>query len=402
MIPEKPKILVILNRLVIGGHTSDTIPLLFLFQQEYDLLVLYGCPEPDEAEALFLLEKYPGLSLKKIHSLKKRIHFIRDLQAIYSIYKIIRSFKPDLVHTHGTKAGFTGRIAARLAKNPVVFHTFHGHVFHSYYNRYITGFLIYTERMLARITDTVIAISDKQKQELVHRYRIAPEEKIKVVPLGIDTELYLHGALTGRKAFRQRYGLTAGELAIGMIGRIVRVKNFEMFIRCILKILEIHPTGVRFFIIGNGHYKPHLQKMLTKGSVKWSESNNFEAGSKVIFTSWIENLEEQIHGLDIIALTSLNEGTPLSLLEAQVCSKPVVATNVGGVQDIILEGMTGILTEPGDVEHFTKGLLLLIENEQVRDKMGRKAGIFAAENFSKQQELAALGNLYRTAIRKGS
>ena len=256
--------------------------------------------------------------------------------------------------------------------------------------------------MLARITDTVIAISDKQKQELVHRYRIAPEEKIKVVPLGIDTELYLHGALTGRKAFRQRYGLTAGELAIGMIGRIVRVKNFEMFIRCILKILEIHPTGVRFFIIGNGHYKPHLQKMLTKGSVKWSESNNFEAGSKVIFTSWIENLEEQIHGLDIIALTSLNEGTPLSLLEAQVCSKPVVATNVGGVQDIILEGMTGILTEPGDVEHFTKGLLLLIENEQVRDKMGRKAGIFAAENFSKQQELAALGNLYRTAIRKGS
>ncbi len=378
---------------MIGGISNDVISLASYLTKDFDILLLYGEKEKDEEDALFLLDVFPGLTVKKIKTLKRQINPLNDLPAFFDIRREIKNFKCDIVHTHGAKSGMLGRLAAHFEKVPCIVHTFHGHLFHSYYNSIISKFIIITERWLGRITSRIIAISEWQKHELVDVFKIASKDKVSLIYLGLDTNNYQQHKLSGRKNFRAHYNLMGEDVAIGITGRIVSVKNLNLFIDVVKQIIPAQKNA-KFFIIGDGEKKQHLQKQLTAAGIRWCNADNLDVDAKVFFTSWINNIEQQIHGLDVIVLTSVNEGTPLSLIEAQICAKPVVATNVGGVRDTFEDGLSGFLVNSGDIENFVKKLDLLINNQELREKMGRHGCRFARQRFSKETEVQLFRELY--------
>ncbi len=393
---HKPRLLILTNRLIVGGISNDIIPLAYYLQPDFDILILYGEKERDEIEARLLLQNYPGLNLKKVKSLQKGFNPLNDIIAYKKIKQEIKNFKADVVHTHGAKSGFIGRIAAHKNKVAAIVHTFHGHHFHSYYNKNISSFISKFERRLAHITTLIIAISKWQKKELAEIYKIIPSEKVATIPLGIETTRNTIEAIQQRNAFRKRYYVDDNTIAIGIAGRIVPVKNLKLFVQVAGSLLKSTSKKICFFIIGDGVLKKQIQAYCKSLNISYTE-NAGDLGN-IIFTSWIEDIMPAMHAMDIVMLTSVNEGTPLSLIEAQYCGKPVVATNVGGVRDTLLDGETGFLVESNDLDAMTEKLKLLIENNELRASMGRKAVVFAAENFSKQKEVENYKRLYKQLL----
>lgn len=393
---QKTKILFVLNRLVIGGQAIDTIPLIYHLKDEFDILVLHGRKEPDEEEALFLLEQYPGINTKKIKYFKRSINPFFDLLAYFIISKEIKKFKADIVHTHGFKPGLLGRIAAKNAGVPCIIHTFHGHLFHSYYNKFLSRMIMRVEKKLGSITTYIIAISNTQKNEFVNGYKLFNEEKVLVINLGVDENVFLSDYADNRISFRKKYLLKENDIAVGIIGRVVPVKNYELFVKVVGNFFKQNNTRVKFFVIGDGILLKWIREQLDKMNISWCNDNAPVASAYVVFTSWIPQISKAVPGLDIIILTSHNEGTPLSLIEAQICSKPVVATNVGGVKDTFIDGETGFLSNPGNDIEFSEKLSALVNDKSLREIMGTKAGIFAAQTFSKQKEITSFRTLYRS------
>ena len=392
----KPRLLIFINRLVVGGQSIDTIPLADQLNNQYDILIAYGEKEKDEMEYSSLLGS-KGISFKKISSLKKSINPFYDIFAFFTLRKLIRKFKPHILHTHGAKPGVIGRLAAWFAGVPVIIHTFHGHLFHSYYNRFVSHVIVWMEKLLARISTRVVVLGNQQKTEIIDRYKIIPREKINVIPLGVDGNCYTHNASVLRSQFRNNAYLDDNVIAICIVGRIVPVKNHLLFIDIIINLLSQVKENIKFFCIGDGYFKTKLQTHLTNASIVWSNDIQ-NCSAKIIFTSWVTPITSILHGMDIVTLTSLNEGTPLSLIEAQICGKPVVAVDVGGVRDTFVNNESGYLIEDHNVREFTDKLLMLIENKEVRAMMGEKGCLFAKEKFSKQAEINAFRKLYADCI----
>ena len=385
---------------MIGGQALDTIPLAYYLKNDFDILVLRGEKESDEEEAFFLLDKYPGLEIKKINHLKKSINPLHDLLALVQISKHIKKSGCTIIHTHGAKSGLLGRAAAKFAGVPCIVHTFHGHHFHSYYTRFLSNWLVRFERLMGRITTKIVAISAEQKDELINIYKIVPEKKIALIHLGVDTEFILANAAACRETFRKKYALDSNTVAIGIIGRMVPVKNFFLFVNVAAKLLPTTKILLRFFIVGDGVIKKDVQLHCSKLGIQWCNADNFKSTSSVIFTSWVADVATVFHGLDIVALTSNNEGTPLSLIEAQVCGKPVVATDAGGVKDTFINNETGFLIPQQNENAFAEKLSLLIEDSALRESMGRNGAAFAAKKFSKSVEVENFKKLYQTCINK--
>lgn len=393
----KPRILIIINRLVIGGQALDTVPLADALRSDFDIEVCYGEKENDEEEALFLKEKYPQLVLTKIPELKRSIYWFTDFKAYKIIQKKIATGKFDIVHTHGAKSGLLGRIAAWRCGIKHINHTFHGHVFHSYYNRFFSSCIIQMERWLGRITTKIVAISDYQRMELAEIYKIVPNEKIVTIPLGVDLDLFKRDAEVQRKSFRDEYLLADHIVAVSIIGRLVPVKNPAFFIQIVVRALK-EKLPVCFFVIGDGMLKKEMQQQLDVEGIAWIENIVNVDHAPVIFTSWISNIVPAVQAMDIIALTSYNEGTPLSIIEAQVCSKPVVATNAGGVRDTFIDQETGFLIEQEDADGFFEKLKYLITNSDSRHQMGEAAYQFAAAHFSRETEIKNFTIFYNSQV----
>jgi glycosyltransferase involved in cell wall biosynthesis len=394
----KPKLLIIHNRLVVGGPALDTIPLAHYLQNEFEIHILFGTKEKDETPPTFLLEKYKGLKLVSIKSLQRSPNIFKDFGSYRFVKNYIKNFQPDIVHTHGAKAGFFGRLAAKTAKVPLIIHTFHGHLFHSYFNRFFTSLYVLLERRLARITDVIIAISESQKNEIQHILHVAPS-KIQMVPLGvdyIDTSMRAHY----RMAFKRTYKIQDNTVCVGILGRMVSIKNPLFFLRIANHIFK-DPNNkfIKFFVIGDGAELPLMKQYLHQNKLGFSEDHNESA---ITFTSWVQNIQNVLEGLDIVVLTSFNEGTPLSLIEAQLCGKPVVASDVGGVKDTMIDGETGFLIDDHSLQKFSDAILLLAHDEDLRNKMGQKAKNFATAEFSKQKEVTTMRNIYMSNNTKNS
>jgi glycosyltransferase involved in cell wall biosynthesis len=381
---------------VVGGQSIDTIPLAFQLNNEYDILIVYGEREKDEMEYSSLLNS-KGISFKKIPSLKRSVNPFHDIPAFFNLVTLIRKFEPDILHTHGAKPGLIGRLAAWFSGVPVIIHTFHGHLFHSYYNRFVSYIIVWMEKLLARISTKVVVLGNEQKMEITDRYKIIPAEKVNLIPLGVNENEYLHNAAILRKHFRNSAHLNDKVVAICIVGRIVPVKNHLLFIDVIVNLLSQVREDVKFFFIGDGYFRTKLQTYLTNAGISWSNDIQ-NCSAKIIFTSWVTPITSILHGMDIVTLTSLNEGTPLSLIEAQICSKPVVAVNVGGVRDTFINNESGYLIEDHSVHEFTNKLLMLIKNKELRNTMGEKGYLFAKEKFSKQAEVNAFRKLYADCI----
>ena len=390
----KPRVVIILNRLVIGGQAVDTIPLAFYLQEYFDILILYGNKEKDEVEASFLLQQYPNIRIKKIPYLRRTINPFIDIIAFFSLLKQISQHKANVVHTHGSKSGLLGRLAAWILKTPIIIHTFHGHLFHSYFSSFANEIIKFIERRLAAISTYIIALSEEQKKELSQIFCIVKVEKIKVIPLGVDVKNLLPSLSSNRKIFRDKFNVPDAAIAIGIIGRIVPIKNHLFFLQIAQTILEENKNDIYFFIIGDGTTKKELINFLHSNEIIFKDDENTNANAKIIFTSWLEDMMSVYHGLDIVMLTSLNEGTPLSIIEAQFCGKPVIASNVGGVRDTFKHNNSGFLIDGYDVNDYVKVLDMLINNPSLRKEMGEQAIDFVTNTFAKQYEVAAIKKLY--------
>ncbi|MEP7318543.1 MAG: glycosyltransferase, partial [Panacibacter sp.] len=328
----KPRLLIVLNRLVVGGQSIDTVPLANALKQDYEIMIVHGEKENDEEAYTGVLQNCSGIAFTKISSLKRSVNPLNDIGSLFSMYRVIKKFAPSIVHTHGSKPGFIGRIAAWFARVPVIIHTFHGHLFHSYYNKIGSFIIIRFERLLGRISTKVVVLSNHQKAEIAEQYKIVNAAKTVTVPLGIDEHEYSENAGLLRRNMRSEYQLKDECVAICIIGRMVPVKNYQLFVEIIIALYPLQKNAVKFFFIGDGDLKNELQQQLNNAGIEWSEALNNPA-AKVIFTSWVTPVTSVLHGMDIVVLTSLNEGTPLSIIEAQACGKPVIATNTGGVRD---------------------------------------------------------------------
>jgi len=396
----KPRLLIFINRLVVGGISNDVVSLAYNLKNEFDIMILYGEKGEGEEEAMYLLKKYPGLSIKKIHYLRKKINPLNELIAFFQIRKTIREFNCDIIHTHGSKSGVLGRIAAYLSGVPCIVHTFHGHLFHSYYNTLVSKFIVLLERWLASFTSKIIATGKQQWEELVNIYKIARPDKISIIDLGIDSNAFLCNNRDLKESFRIKYALANDTVAVGIIARITEIKNFHLFTEVVERVLQVTTIPVKFFVVGDGILKKQVQHKLNIKNIRWCNTKDFNGGSSVIFTSWVPEVANVINGLDIVILTSNNEGTGLSLVEAQLCGKPVIATNVGGVRDTLIDGETGFFVEPGNVDEFAAKLNMLIQNKTLRNTMGKNASAFAERHFSKEAEVKRTKQLYNQLLSK--
>jgi glycosyltransferase involved in cell wall biosynthesis len=377
---KKIKVLRIINRFNLGGPTYNAAYLTKYLEPEFETLLVGGVKYEEEGSSEFILDK---LEIKPIiiPEMKRSISFKDDKKAYQKIKEIIEEFQPDIVHTHASKAGALGRLAASKCNIPVIVHTFHGHVFHSYFGRVKTLFYKTIERRLAKKSTKIVAISEIQKNELWKDHKICKESKLEVIPLGFDLDRFQENIEEKRKSFRAKYKINDDEIAIGIIGRLVPVKNHPMFINAIKEVKNKTSKKIRVFIIGDGEEKGQLINLLKRIELEFVEWKNEQRVAVVTFTSWIKDVDWANAGLDIIALTSLNEGTPVSLIEAQASNKPIITTNVGGVENIVLKDVTAFITESDNIEQFVEALMKLIEDNELRNEMGQKGWGFVREKF---------------------
>jgi glycosyltransferase involved in cell wall biosynthesis len=371
-----PKILRIINRFNLGGISYNVSYLSKYLPETYETLLIGG-PEEDGEESSLFIPQSLGLQPLIIEELRRSINPLADYYAYKKIKKIIREFKPDIVHTHASKAGAIGRLAAIHCNVPVIVHTFHGHVFQGYFGSFKTGIFKMIERYLAKKSSAIVAISAIQKQELSQTYKICEASKIRVIPLGFDLKRFTEHKADKRKAFRDNYLLQEDELALGIIGRLAPIKNHYLFIDAVEFVLKNTTQKIKAFIIGDGETKQALIHYMQQKQLSYTTEPN--SGSHFIFTSWIKEVDIALAGLDLVCLSSKNEGTPVSLIEAQAASKFIISTNVGGIQDI-LHPDCGLLSQSEDLETYQKNLLYAVTNfKEVSDK----AGIASEEIISK-------------------
>lgn len=393
-----PKVLRIINRFNIGGPTYNVAYLSKYLAPEFETLLIGGAKDETEDSSEFILDKL-GLKPIIIPEMKREIDFRNDRIAYKKIKALIEEFKPDIVHTHAAKAGALGRLAADACNVPVILHTFHGHVFHSYFGKTKTAVFKTVERYLAQKSDAIIAISERQKQELAIEHKICPAEKIRIVPLGFDLSRFRENADEKRAAFRAAYFVEENEIALVIVGRLVPVKNHDMFLRGLKSALEKTTVPLRAFIVGDGEDRVKLETLAHELGFDFATEKKREK-KMLTFTSWIKDVDRVLAGSDIVCLTSWNEGTPVSLIEAQAAGKAIVTTQVGGVENVVVPGKTALLGAPGDVAKFTKNLLELIHEPAKRKDFGNAGWAVVSERFHYTRLVADMAALYHTLLSK--
>ncbi|MGI9103745.1 MAG: glycosyltransferase [Terriglobales bacterium] len=398
----------IIDRLNVGGPTRHVVWISTgLNPEKFQTLVLTGVPPDNEEEATDIVEK-AGLQPLRIPQLSRELG-LRDLYVIGRIFREMCRFGPDVVHTHKSKAGATGRIAAWLyrwltpgalllrPRRCAVLHTFHGHIFHSYYGRWKTGLFVNIERVLGHLcTDRIVTISDQQRREICEDFHIARPRQFAVIPLGLDFSAL--APAPGR--FRQESRIAATEFLISIVGRLTEVKNHALFLdSCALAVKRCPNVCFRFAIAGDGHLRAHLER----------QARALDLGDRVIFCGIRKDIENIYADSDAVALTSVNEGTPLTLLEAMSLGKPVVTTEVGGVVDILGDRQTeqqavtrwshGLSVPSGDAEAFAQAMCTMAALAKVeRSRMGEAANQFVRRRHSKDRLIADLENLYLSML----
>ena len=394
-----PKVLRILNRLIVGGPVLNATYLTKYLSPEFETLLVVGEKEDHEKSADYLTDQL-GINYITIPQMGRSISPLNDFQAYKQLKKIIKDFQPDVVHTHAAKPGALGRLAAYTSGVPAIVHTYHGHIFHSYFNNLKSEVYINTERFLGRRSTALIAISEAQKKELTEDFKIAPRDKFRVIPLGLDLDKFSEDQPQKRQKFRTEFGLADEVIAIGIIGRLVPVKNHHLFLKAIAHVLKNSNKKIKAFIVGDGETRASLEGLARQLDIKFSTQNDYTHPHPLVFTSWRSDVDIINAGLDIVTLTSLNEGTPVSLIEAQAANKPIVSTRVGGIGDIVVEGKTALLAEVNDADTFCNNLLNLVNNDSLRAEMGSNSNYYVSKRFSYQRLINDTSQLYYELLGK--
>ncbi len=378
---KKIKVLHIITHLPIGGAQDNTlITVEKLDRQKFDVSLMCS-PEGDWIERA---KKIPDLKLIPVKALTRRIHIINDLVAFWKIYIIIKNGHYTIVHTHSSKPGVLGRIAAKLARAPLIIHTIHGFPFHDFMNSVTKQFYISIERFLSRISDKIVTVSKLNLEKAVD---LGLEKRNKFINIysGIDFDKFDVKIDAERK--KNELGILNGEKIVGMVGRLSEQKAPLDFVKAIAEVLKVR-SDVRFVIVGDGELK---QKTLDL-------SKKLDVDSKLMVLGFREDVPELLQTFDVFVLTSLWEGLGRSLTEAMYTGRSIVATNVEGVPELVETGKTGVLVEPKDVKAIAKAIIHFLDDEKSAGKMGEAAAECIHADFRADVMVRNLEKLYDNLV----
>jgi glycosyltransferase involved in cell wall biosynthesis len=387
------KILRVIARLNVGGPARHVVLLdRGLRARGHDTRLVHGSLAPSEA-SLEHLAVEAGLPTTHIVELGRRISPMSDLRAFAQLLRLVFREAPDVIHTHTAKAGTLGRLAAGLfnitrprRRRCLVVHTFHGHVLTGYFRPATNVAVRLAERTLARITDRVVTISPSQRDDIVTRFRIAAAARTVVVPLGLD--LAQLARLDARAPdLRRQFDIPGPALVVGYVGRFVAIKDLATLVRAFARVAGERPDAM-LLLVGDGPLRSEVEALVAALALQ----------AQVRFAGWIEDLAPLYATIDICALSSLNEGTPVALIEAMAAATAVVATRVGGVADVVEHERTGLLVPPSNPDALADAVLRLAADPAERSRMGTAGRQAVVERFSPERLVADIDTLYSEAL----
>ena len=355
------RVMRVIARMNVGGPAVQVSGLMRgLNSTEFDHRLYTGFCAHDEADYLDTVAT--DVSASRIDGFGRRVSLGGDLRAFFSLVKEIRSFKPHVIHTHTAKAGFLGRIASVVSLHPSIrVHTFHGHLLNGYFGSFKRFLIVLVEKILAMFSHLLLAVGDKVRQDLLAA-GVGTLEKFALMPPGLQIS-----KLPNKTASRDFYGLSSQKLECAFIGRVTRIKRPDRFLEVVSEI-EKRGLNIEFFIAGDGELLESCRATIASKNLT------------VKILGWQSNIERVLAAADIVVLTSDNEGTPLSLIQAGMSGLPVVTTRVGSVPEVVLDGVTGIITSL-EVQEIADAIEKLAKSAELRARMGASAQEFTLSNF---------------------
>ena len=372
------RVMRIIARMNVGGPAVQVSGLMRgLNPVDFDHRLYTGFCAPDESD--YLNTVATDVKAVRIEGFGRRVSLGGDIKAFVTLVKEIRTFKPHVIHTHTAKAGFLGRIASVVSlQQSIRVHTFHGHLLNGYFGPFKRALVVFAEKTLAILTDQLLAVGDKVRQDLLS-VGIGNAKNFSLMPPGLTV-----GVLPNKNRSRDSFGLPAEKLQCAFIGRITQIKRPDRFLDVVSEIKK-RQVELDFFIAGDGELLETCSKRITAEELP------------VSVLGWQSNIERVLSAADIVVLTSDNEGTPLSLIQAGMIGLPVVSTNVGSVSEIVLNELTGIITEL-DVQQIADALENLVSNPGLRARLGNAAQEFTLANFGVQRLVNDHEELYKKLL----
>lgn len=373
---EQARVLRLITRLNVGGPARQALLLTRELAEEFPTVLAAGRPAEVEGEL-----SDPAVKVRYL-PLVRPIRLRHDLAALAAARRLVAQTQPELVHTHMAKAGALGRLATLgRASRPRLVHTFHGHVLDGYFPKTQQRAFIAMERWLARHTDVLVAVSPEVRDELL-ALRIGRPSQFHVISLGLDLASFLQvAAPTG--CLRARLGLPDDAALVGVVGRLVPIKDHVTLLAAIALL-----PGVHLAIIGDGELRQQLRDRATELGI----------AARVHFVGWWLDVADAMSDLDVVALTSRNEGTPVALIEALASGRAVVATDVGGVRHVVTHGIDGLLNSAGDETGIAASLAALLADPVLRARMGAAGRTSVEDRFGHRRLVADMAELYRALL----
>lgn len=385
------RVLRVIARLNIGGPSIQAITLTKLLEPRgYATRLVRGVESADEG-SMDGLAHTVGVTPTCLSAMR-RDPGLGDVIALLSLVWLLRRDRPQVVHTHAAKAGTLGRAAALIAfprRRPVLVHTFHGHVLSGYFSSRTANAYRRIERWLARRTDVLVAVSPEVRDDLV-ALEVASADRFAVIPLGFDLGRFLDDSQRAarRTALREGWGVDLDDEVVTLVARLVPIKRVDRFLRVAARLLD--RPAARFVVVGDGELREELSASPAARAI----------GDRLVWAGFRDDMPDVCFASDVVVLTSDNEGTPVSLIEAQAAAVPVVSTSVGGVPSAVLDGESGLLAPRDAEEQLAEAIRGLLADRAVATAMGKRGRVHARESFAVDRLVGDLDSLYRQLLAK--
>ncbi len=386
------KIVHIITRLDMGGSAQNTLLTCRGLSDKYEILLVHGLSRESNITAAeqriigdgVAAAREKGVRFTTIDTLVRRISPIKDLRALLSMLWLILREKPYVVHTHSSKAGILGRLAAALARVPIVIHTPHGHVFYGHFNRLFSRIFLWIEKFCALFTDLIIALTNGEKEDYL-KFSIGRPHKLLTVHSGVDVHRYMRHKIDVIEE-KLALGLQPNGFVIGFVGWLLPIKGPVYLLNALSKVWPEHPH-VSLVLVGKGDLDVDLR----------TRALELKADDRVKFLGWRDDIETIMQIFDLLVLPSLNEGMGRVVVEAMAAGKPVVASDVGGIPDLVEHGQTGFLVPPADEDALAEAIARIIRDPEQAHKMGVKARLHS-HRFSLAAMIEKLDVIYKDLI----
>jgi len=382
------KIIHIITRLDKGGSAQNTLLTCLALCERYEIILVHGLSlesqmtdwEKQSVDSGIKEAEKRGVKVIGIPSLVRSIDPGQDVWGFFSLWRLMIKEKPAIVHTHTSKAGILGRWAAKMAGVPIIVHTPHGHVFYGHFGPLGSRFFLLVERLMASITDRIVALTEAERRDYIG-FSVSNPDKIVTIHSGVEIDRYTKAEVKIEDKKRS-VGLNPKGLVVGTVGWLLPIKGPMHLLNAMADVWQSHPE-IRLVFVGKGELEEELR----------AEAFRMEVSERVILLGWRADIPEIMQILDIFVLPSLNEGMGRVLVEAMAAGKPIVASSVGGILDLVKHGQNGLLVEPGDVSALSLAIRRLLVDKKLRDEMG-KQGRIMAQNYSVEKMVRKIDALY--------